>query len=386
MQRITMFSLALALTVSGAAPLIECAQAGKPGGGGEPTLPPVRYQIQFWDVPNPPGGGQVNGMNNLGQAVGYYYLPDGARHAFLYDPAVDPDTAIDLHDVISLLGGGTLFPGWVAASGIDINDFGMIVGYLVPAGDPWNPDFRKGFVLDTANWTLSPLPDDDWNYSYPNAINENGDIAGQYRRPDGTWDAYFTPADGGATLLLGQSVQNTRIYLNNPSGTRSAQVAGQLSNGTPFRWTIGAGVEIISGINSPSVEGFNDSGTICGSTYTKVGKGSSARYPYRYNTALQILSGGKGYGKSINSAGDLLNPLVGGGAHLYHDTWGFLNPDDLIDATDTDSTTWFARRQFSLTHLTDRDDTTFGAICGQLTEMDLSSSFFLLTPVPVPTP
>lgn len=387
MKRIVYLGVVAVVLAVGALAAIDRANAGKPAP--PPPLPPVRYQIQFWDVPNPAGGGQINGMNNLGQAVGYYYLPDGARHAFLYDPAVDPDTAIDLHDVISLLGGGTLFPGWVAASGIDVNDFGVIVGSLVPASDPSDPNFRKGFVLDTATWTVSPLPDDDWSYSFPNAINENGDIAGRYRRPDGTWDAYFMPADGGATLLLG-SVQDTRIYLNNPSGARSAQVAGELSNGTPFRWTTGTGVEIISGINSPSVEGLNDSGTICGSTYTKVGKGSSARYPYRYNTSLQVLSSGKGYARSINSAGDLLN-LGPWDLHegmdtqrLYYDAWGFLNPDNLIDTTDADSTRWFARKRFGLSHLTDRDATTFGTICGQLTDMDDSSSFFLLTPVPFP--
>lgn len=346
----------------------------------------MRYEIHFWDVPNSGINAQINGMNNVGQAVGYYYLPDGARHAFLYDPAVDPDTAIDLHDVIALLDGGTLFPGWVAVSGVDVNDFGLVVGYLAPAGDPWDPNFRKGFIFDTASWTVSPLPDDDWSYSTPNAINENGDIAGLYRRPDGTGEPYFMPANGGPTLLLGQSkTTNSRIYLNNPSGTRSAQVAGQLAtNGAPFRWTTGAGVEVIFGINSPSVEGLNDSGTICGSTSTKVGKGSSARYPYRYSASLEILSSGSLWGTSINSAGDLLNPRLST-YYIYHDSWGFLKIDDLIAASDPNAPIWFNRQRMSLAQLSDRDPlTAFGMISGSLTRADGSATQFLLTPASNP--
>ena len=35
-------------------------------------------------------------MNNYGQVVGYYFDTEGKTRAFLYDPAIDPDWAIDL--------------------------------------------------------------------------------------------------------------------------------------------------------------------------------------------------------------------------------------------------------------------------------------------------
>lgn len=61
------------------------ASAGKP----TPPLPPVRYQIQFFDMPDPAGAGALYGSNNVGQCVGYFEDSNGVKRAFLYDPAVD---------------------------------------------------------------------------------------------------------------------------------------------------------------------------------------------------------------------------------------------------------------------------------------------------------
>jgi hypothetical protein len=303
-------------------------------------------------------------------------LPDGEKHAFLYNPAIDPVEAIDLQVAI---GSDPVLDGWVIASATDINDYGVIVGYLEPAGSVSDPNFRRGYVLDTSAWTISLLPDDRWAYSAPRRVNENGDIAGVYRNPDQTWGVYFIPATGTEVLLLGRNVQDN-IFLNNPVESSPAQVAGQLSDGTPFRWTTGETPEIISGISSPSVEGINDSGTICGSTLAK-----RTRYPMRYKTSLEILSGADGWGCSINSAGDLVvNSLVTTRNRLYHNEWGFLNLDDLIDRNDPDAPAWLSRSiyGFELVGLSDRDDTDFGWVSGRLTFAEGGATFFLLTPVP----
>jgi len=81
------------------------AWAGKPGGGGGTTLvnpTPIKYQIQFWDVPTG-GTPSIRGTNNLGQTVGEFDLPDGdpntpdTLHAYLYDPAAFASTVRNLH-------------------------------------------------------------------------------------------------------------------------------------------------------------------------------------------------------------------------------------------------------------------------------------------------
>ena len=319
--------------------------------------------------------------------MGYYSLPDGSKHAFLYDPAGNSTTAIDLHEAILLL--GVAPDGWVSTSATDINDDGVIVGYLEPS--VWDPNFRRGYRLDTRNWTISLLPDDDWSYSFPRRINEDGDIAGLYRNLDQTWGVYSIRALDTTVLLLGQNVQQN-IHLNNSVEGRAAQVAGLLTDGTPFRWTTGAAgtLELISGIPSSSVAGINDSGTIGGSTYTKVLKGGSARYALRYSTTLEILPSANKAAVSINSAGDLAIQYFAEPSFLYHDSWGFLKLDDLIDLSDPDAPAWFSRNGTQLVGLSDRIATTtngdakteFGRASGNIVLADGNAMHFLLTPVP----
>ena len=70
---------------------------GKPPKGDPPELPPVRYQIQFFEMPHQvTTGGFTNDFNNLGQVVGRYDF-NGDRHAYLYDPGTA--VAVDLNDI-----------------------------------------------------------------------------------------------------------------------------------------------------------------------------------------------------------------------------------------------------------------------------------------------
>ncbi len=389
-----------AALVGATVPLGAQAWAGKPV---PPTPPlvnptPIKYQIQFWDVPVGTGTPQIYGTNNLGQTVGRYYV-DGTSHAFLYDPAAtDPTTAFDLHIAI---GSDPVLEGWVIASATDINDDGVIVGYLIQGPLPFDQAFRRGYVLDThasldvSTWTLSLLPTDDW--SYPQQINEHGDIAGVYNNPDQTYDVYFIPASGAPVSLLGQSVPNGRIYMNNPDPVagRAAQIAGRLSDGRAFRWTTSSATPVIFNLDIPSVYGINDFGTICGSTRatfsSNKGKTSTGTYAMRYDgTQLDIWSNMPGYAHSITSAGDLVvSPQSGIPRYVYHDSWGFVRLDALIDPNDLYAIAWSSGGLIDINVITDcinpdllgDDKTKIGLVSGVLVLANGNSVGYLLTPV-----
>jgi hypothetical protein len=230
-----------------------------------------------------------------------------------------------------------------------------------------------------------------WSFSRPQRINESGDIAGVYRKTDSTWGAYFIPAVSGVVVeLRDQNVGSTGMEMNNPDpgAGRAAQVV-VMSDGEAYCWTTSSDTsDILSGLTSPLVEGINDSGTIGGSTLVK-----RTRYPMRYNASLenplQILSGVSGYGRHINSAGDLVVATSSATYYLYHDSWNYLKVDALIDPNDLHAAAWFARKQYGLFGFTDRiitdsskgDETEFGLLSGTLTNPDSTGVNFLLIPV-----
>lgn len=383
-RRLTVCVVVMTLALSAVVP---CSFGGKPMP--PPPLPPIKFQIQLWDVPY--GGGKyINKMNNLGQVVGWYSHPNGEKHGFLYDPTVNVDTAIDLNDVVATPA------GWMISSAVGINDRGAIVGYLEPVGSSFDPNFRMGFILDMAaeTPTLLPLPDAQWAYAWGTSINENGDVLGIYRTAGGGYGIYFwncglyAPADP-TPVLLEQDVALTDAppELNNPVGDRPAQIAGQLAAGptkygTAFRWTPGQSLETFPELQSPSVMDINDSGIFCGRVLAKPTNKPSSLYLMRFNTSLELL------GLSINST--IFSDINGDGdlityASLYRDGWGFLNPNDLIDLSDPDAAIWFGASTVNLTDLNERDDATgFGQMVGRMWFADHSVLCFTLTPVPSP--
>ena len=117
-----------------------------------PPPPPVNYGIQFWTFPQ--GDGSVlNKMNNLGQVVGRCWGSNGTapNHGFIYDPSVDPDTAIDLNDlnVAGFPPPPAGYTGWMIGSAVGINDNGVVVGYLQPVNTGSGAGPRMGYILDT---------------------------------------------------------------------------------------------------------------------------------------------------------------------------------------------------------------------------------------------
>ncbi len=195
---------------------------------------------------------------------------------------------------------------------------------------------------------------------------------------------------GEVVELLNQNV-GTNLFMNNPDPDvgRAAQVAGISSDdGGTYCWTTSSDVpDILSSLSL--VGGINDSGTISGSTFVK-----RTRYPARYNASLanplQILLGVEGYGRHINSDGDLVVESYDHNYYLYHDAWKYLKVDALIDPNDPHATAWFSRKGHYLDSFTDRiitdpsegEETEFGLVSGTLTHPDSTAVNFLLIPVP----
>src|SRR5262249_20368700 len=125
------------------------------------------------------------------------------------------DTAVDLEILIA---GAGVTQGWKIGSAVGINDDGLLVGYLAPLGAGYQSVARQGFALDlgAAAPQVVPLPNwGDWTMTYARCVNNNGDILGVYKNPDGSFGLYFyNPSDPTTPRYLNH-VSNS-AYLNNP--------------------------------------------------------------------------------------------------------------------------------------------------------------------------
>jgi hypothetical protein len=350
-----------------------------------PPLPPVRYDIQYWTIPGATSNSvSINGLNNPGQIVGWYIDLGGHRRGYLYDPEIDPVSAVDLE---SMIAGAGVPDGWTIIGALDINDHGIVVGSISPLGDE-GANVREGFVLDIHAPTpqIVVLPNfGDWDYTYARQINENGDVLGVYETASGTPGLYFyNPNDADSPYLL-PNVQTTAL-LNNPVGTRPAQVGGTFPSGAPFRWTPQSNQLTTFGsfVAYGGIRGINDAGTLCGSL-----RKSLTTYPMRLNSlpAQQLSSSYGPWGQAINSTGDLLIATAGtNGGAVYRDDWGAYGKygelKKLVVGTSSEVATWQTASSVALYLMNDRDlPSNAGQITGFLRLSNGSFLPFLLTPV-----
>ena len=141
----------------------------------------------------------LTGINDRGTVVGFAYDENVFTRAFVFDgqtamPLEPPDRSQEYY--------------WTSASGL--NDRNQVVGVYE------HPELgSQGFLYDRGEYTTIKYPDPDpprgfptegeWEvstYTYPNGINNRGQIVGQ-------WEAFFINFSVGATVTLYGSIVAT---------------------------------------------------------------------------------------------------------------------------------------------------------------------------------
>jgi probable HAF family extracellular repeat protein len=126
--------------------------------------------------------GVATSVNNSGQAVGYSYINDIDRHAFLYSKGAMTD--------IGSLGG--------YSAAIAINDRGMIVG---SASDPSSGRIHAFLYANGVMTDLDPSLDPSKSQSFANAINNRGQVVGSFLAEDQSGEHAFLYSKGVFTDL-----------------------------------------------------------------------------------------------------------------------------------------------------------------------------------------
>ena len=389
---------------------------GKPDKGGD-TTPPVQYAIRFLDVAGTESSYlTAMEMNNSGQVVGYYFLPEDGldgkldfNFAFLYDPALDDSNdpfgqAIDLNDLEFDVDYGVP-AGWVIAAAAGINDRGDIVGAIRPADSIYGEAPRRGCVIDmnASPPRLHVIPDQEFSIrTWAWRINEDGDILGQgevngrthhylynpgwYGNPPSWYEDF--PATAGNYLLLSDRLLDSQLNLGGPA------VVGQDELGI-FRilpWT--------GSIERPGIEGgiwdINGAGTFCGygkfEVQVRKNRTELSTWPFLFDSEPILAEPRSGRAKAINAQNDLLVYTGIGtsnsGWYLDHSDYGLFQLDDLITGSPEDVAFWFSESPGEIIDLNDRGITAEGAEIsanhfGQILGHQ-SGCVFLLTPIDTP--
>lgn len=238
------------------------------------------------------------GINNLGQIVGGYALPDGSRHGFLYSGGVfttidDPNgltssEAVGINNAGQIVGaylldspeGGHTFEGLHAffynagvfttldypAAGVDhttalkINNTGNVVGVYRISSSPGIGFLYVGGTFSTVN-----VPAALGCCTHNNGINDAGDIVGQYKFPDanGLHQGFVSLAGVYSTLDVPGTFETVAEDINNSReivGSYKSLIgeAGFLYSGGTFS-TIA-----FPGARRTQAVGINDRGDIVG--------------------------------------------------------------------------------------------------------------------------
>lgn len=262
-------------------------------------------------------------INNLGQIVGGYVLPDGSRHAFLYsggtfttiDDPNDPTSseALGINNSGQIVGaylldspeGGHTFEGAHSflygggvfttldypATGVDhttatrINSSGNIVG-LYRIASP-----GIGFLYTGGTFTTVNVPAALGCCTHNNGINDAGDIVGQYKSPDDTAPhqgfvdlagVYSTLDVPGASDTVAEDINNSRDIVGFYKSL--AGEAGFLYSGGSFS------AIAFPGARRTDAVGINDRGDIVGlyQDQSRITHGFLAAAPAAIQVSLDI--------------------------------------------------------------------------------------------------
>jgi len=367
-------------------------------------LPKLRYRIHFLQLPADaiPGHLWIYDMNNAGEVVGVYNSSRGGISGFLYAPTRDATRVINLNDLTV----DGIPQGAKLQSGNALNDWGVVVGALQQANGDVHP-----FALDLRAETpvVDLLPHLGASLAKGTQINEHGDIVVQIKDPPSAYvfnpglynedPAVHDSRDNAprdlrkqTPHLLPAEISRGPLQLNNPFGSRPAQIAGVTNKSVVFRYTTGKKPRLemfpmlrISNIRS-QIEGLNDAGVICGQYFQTITQGIYERRPFRYGQALELLSGPIDDPISdFNATGDLIAR-----EHLYRDDWGVLHINDIVTGADADISTWNSGypRLFAMTDRRAQSDASnlVGLLEGAIVGGEALSTplLFVLTPEPAP--
>jgi hypothetical protein len=207
---------------------------------------PADFSFTTIDVPGATNTGAV-GINNLGQIVGIYILPNATLHGFLdiggtFTTIDDPNATFGTgaNDINSsgqiagsynftdpnhpfegahgfLLSGSTFTPidfpmqGVTSTTPQGINDSGDVVG-LYRMNSPGN-----GFLYSGGVYTAVNVPSSLGCCTHANGINNAGQIVGQYKFPDdnGTKHGFLKIGDTFTTIDFPGAVATTAQGINN---------------------------------------------------------------------------------------------------------------------------------------------------------------------------
>ena len=309
--------------------------AGKPNdkGGGNTPPPepaPVNYALSVLSMPGDYESGTANlrDMNDSGEGVGYYYLPDGNRQPFYFDAYSGQVIVTNLND-LALDVDWPMPAGWQFAAAYGINKHGDIAGKLTLSSDPTR---QRGFILElrpvSGDPSIKPRlhlpPDNLWTTSSAMAINDVGQVLGHI---DSSTGYIYQAGLHGLEADAQVSVLPFQLYaglaeMNNPTAEHGTQIVSNRNWGEVVRYTLGdIGVEVLSVAGAMRLDGLSDSGSFCG--YREYKK---FRYTgFVYGQSLQDLGGSQAVG--INSDNDVVGPNDNAATTplLHHATHGTID-------------------------------------------------------------
>ena len=360
-----------------------------------PPPPPVKFGMRLFSMPADYVGGSVDvqQINDLGEAVGRYSLPDDTRQPFYFNASSVSTVATNLND-LPLDPDWAVPNGWYIQSALGINNLGDIVGKLAMISDPSR---GRGFILelrpDPLGQTLLPrlhlIPDDTWNATYARRINDMGDVLGAcdsttayiYRAP-----LHGAPGDVNVEILpFGMWVWDA--LMNNPTPSHGTQiVAWSDSLNAPFRYTMETGNTEVLNLPISGIRGLSDSGSFCGHQYIK-----RKDNPFYYDGSIHALTGAS-FGQDINSDNDVLGEGNTGTNKpvLFHSEVGTLDLSKLVVASNSSEQQIWSNGYANWSKLTERNIpgtdpavASFPAITGSIRTTTNYYWAYVLRPIPV---
>ena len=342
----------------------------------QPKTAIPKFKLQYWDIPGRVGRASLSpgDLNNYGQFVGSYYDVNGELRPFLYEPQINPTSAVDLRSI-------TQVPeGWEIEGVVGINDNGIIFGRMT-SQDPETGLVEKWpFLLDTLadelvavpipdlpSQQLSSLPNDlqSLSTSSPIAISNHGDLLFRFSvAPGEGYALVFNPWEQ-TVYYLDQLVSS--VFLGNPI-TGPAIVGGRYADGSVFRWTPATGT--IENFNlTMAVFAMNDRGVIAGQFNSRAARLITAP-PRMFSNSVVAWD--------VNNSNDL---AMSGGI-LFRDDVGSVTITNYLSGTKADRTRWSSATANLCLALNDRQPASgFSQIVGYITFQDGSQQPYLLTPI-----